>query len=105
MAILAELALHDREGNTIPVYIGVHDRFRMRLHFCRSVDGLQRNGFRRPQADKPEDEWTFEERVRMKVERAFKEGYHLVGIGRAEEGETPEEATEAVLAYERLISG
>lgn len=105
MAILAELALHDREGKPIPVYIGVHDRFRMRLHFVRSDLDLQRNGFTKPDADTPEDEWTTEEQIRMKVEAAFKAGYGLVGIGRAEDGETADEAAAAVLEYEKRILG
>lgn len=104
MAILAELALHDGEGKPIPVYVGVHDRFKVRLHFCRSIPDLQRQGFHRPSDEKAEDEWTTEEWIRIKVERAFRAGFNLVGIGRAEDGESADEATEAVLAFENRIS-
>ena len=105
MAILAELEIQGPDGKPVPVFIGVHECFGIRLSFCRSINGVERKGFRRPAKDKPEDEWTVEESIWSHVQRALKEGYRLVGIGRAEEGETAEEALAAVLDYEQVING
>lgn len=102
--LLTQLELKGAKGESIPVFVDVHERFTSRLRFVRSIEDLDAIGFKRPSAYATSGDMAPEGRIRIHAENALLGNYLLVGIGRANSDETAEQAEDAIFAYERLIN-
>jgi hypothetical protein len=101
MKLLARENLRGRDDEVIPLFVVVHQQFTTRLHYYRSMEGVEKDGFKCPG---DEGEMTPENVIWQEASNAFKEGYSLVAVGRADPDESAEDAMASICKVERVIA-